>query len=178
MKKSALKNFIVEIENGKPVFTSPTQHALFADFLKKYEGEKVRITLSHASPRTARTLSQNAALHVWFTLLADELNAAGYTVQLVLKEKMDLDWDADKVKELLWRPAQKALLGKNSTTELKKVEDIDKVYEHLNRHIGQKFGIFVDFPHDSHKEKALTHEEYESNYAPPLTPVRKEKVIR
>lgn len=93
-----------------------------------------------------RTIQQNKALHKFFELLADEFNNAGYSVQLVLKEKMDLDWDASAVKELLWRPAQKALLKKNSTTELTKQMDIDKVYDHLNRHLGEKFGIHVPWP--------------------------------
>jgi hypothetical protein len=52
------------------------------------------------------------------------------------------------VKELLWRPAQKAILRKKSTTELFKIEDIDKVWEHLNRHLGEKFGLHVPFPSD------------------------------
>ncbi len=96
----------------------------------------------------SRTSTQNSALHLWFKLLADEMNQAGYTVQLVLAQKMDLDWDKDKVKELLWRPAQQAILKKKSTTELSKIEDIDKVWEHLNRHIGEKFGLHVPFPSD------------------------------
>lgn len=96
----------------------------------------------------SRTQKQNSALHLWFSKLADEMNQAGYTVQLVLAQKMDLDWDKDKVKELLWRPAQKAILKKKSTTELSKIEDIDKVWEHLNRHLGEKFGLHVPFPSD------------------------------
>lgn len=108
-------------------------------FIKVLEAEK-------GQPKQ-RTDTQNRALHLWFTLLAEELNNSGYTVQLVLKEKIDLDWDSGKVKELLWRPAQIAILGKGSTTELSKQMDIDKVWEHLNRHIGEKFGIHVPFPH-------------------------------
>jgi regulator of replication initiation timing len=99
-----------------------------------------------------RTGQQNRALHLFFTLLADELNDAGYTVQLVLKEKIDLDWDAHKIKELLWRPAQEAILQKKSTTQLKKQEDIDKVYDHLVRHLGEKFNIFVEFPCEAQLE--------------------------
>lgn len=95
-----------------------------------------------------RTEKQNNALHLYFMWLATELNLAGYTVQLVLKEKMDLDFTPEMVKELLWRPAQKAILKKKSTTELKKLEDIDLVYEHLNRHLGEKFGIHIPFPVD------------------------------
>lgn len=98
-----------------------------------------------------RTDQQNRALHLWFELLATELNNAGYTVQLVLSKKMDLDWDKEKVKELLWRPAQRAILGKESTTELNKQEDIDKVFDHLNRHLGEKFELHVEFPVDIEK---------------------------
>lgn len=93
-----------------------------------------------------RTLSQNSSLHVYFDLLAKELNDAGYTVQIVMKQKVDLDWDKEKVKELLWRPAQKAILRKHSTTALGKFSEIDLVYEHLNRHIGEKFGIHIPWP--------------------------------
>lgn len=100
-----------------------------------------------------RTFTQNNALHLWYELVAEAFNEAGYTVQLVLSKKMDMDWTKDSVKELLWRPAQQAILGKKSTTELNKLEDIDKVFEHLNRHLGEKFGIFVDFPHDEDKVK-------------------------
>lgn len=92
------------------------------------------------------TDQQRKALHKWFDLVAKELNASGYTVQLVLEKKMDLDWDGHKVKELLWRPAQKAIVRKKSTTELEKVGDIDPVYDHLNRHLGEIFGVHVEWP--------------------------------
>lgn len=113
-------------------------------FLAIHEGKLMYADMDRA--KGIRTPDQNAALHLYFTMLADELNAAGYTVQLVLKEKIDLDWDKDKVKELLWRPAQQAITGKKSTTSLNKVSDIDEIFEHLNRHIGEKFGIHIPFP--------------------------------
>lgn len=104
--------------------------------------------MSHytGKPRV-RTVQQNKALHKFYELLADELNSAGYTVQLFLKEAVDLDWDKNTVKELIWRPLQKALVRKGSTTELDKVTEIGLIYEHLNRHIGEKFGIHVPWPH-------------------------------
>lgn len=95
-----------------------------------------------------RTEQQSRSLHLWFSMVADCFNSAGYTVQLVLKEKIDLDWDGSKIKELLWRPAQQAILGKRSTTELNKIQDIDRVFEHLNRHLGEKFGVHIPFPND------------------------------
>jgi hypothetical protein len=93
-----------------------------------------------------RTEQQNRALHLYFTQLADALNDAGFNVQLVLKEKVEIDWNKELIKDILWRTAQNAILGKASTTELSKQEDIDRVYDHLNRHISEKFGIHVPFP--------------------------------
>ena len=93
-----------------------------------------------------RTPTQNNALHLWFELVAQALTEAGFTVKLVMAEKMDIDFNKELVKELLWRPAQKAILGKQSTTELKKQQDIDKVFDHLNRHLGEKFWIHIPFP--------------------------------
>jgi len=99
--------------------------------------------MSKPAPRTEQ---QNKALHLYFDHLATALNDAGYNVQLVLKEKVDIDWNGPLVKEVLWRSAQKVILGKASTTELSKQEDIDRVYEHINRHISEKFGVHVPFP--------------------------------
>jgi hypothetical protein len=95
-----------------------------------------------------RSLKQNAALHKYYELLADELNAGGFSLKYMLGEKeVDLDWDGTKVKELIWRPIQKALTGKASTTKLDKVSEINNVYEHLNRFFSNEpFCIHVPFP--------------------------------
>lgn len=101
-----------------------------------------------------RTYTQNRALHKYFELLADELNGAGYSVQLFLKQAIDLDWSKNSVKELIWRPVQKAMIKKGSTTDLDKVSDIDLIYEHLNRHLGQEFGLHVPWPHRLESDEA------------------------
>ena len=101
-----------------------------------------------------RTSTQNNALHLYFQHVAQELNLAGHNVQLVLKEKVDIDWTPELVKDILWRTAQVAITGKKSTTELKIIEDIDIIYEHLNRHLGEKFGVHVPFPSRADKELA------------------------
>ena len=101
-----------------------------------------------------RTLQQNRALHLWFELVAQALNEGGFNVQLVLKQKMDIDWNKELIKELLWRPAQKVILHKNSTTELLKQKDIDEVFDHLNRHLGEKFWIHIPFPSEAQVNSA------------------------
>lgn len=101
-----------------------------------------------------RTLTQNSALHLFFSLVAETLNDAGFGMKKVLKEEVDIDWTGDLVKHYLWKPVQKAMLGKESTTELTKIE-VGQVYETLNRHLGEKLAIHVDWPHDPDKENQM-----------------------
>jgi len=48
-------------------------------------------------------------------------------------------------KEYLWRPIMKAQLNKESTTEMT-TKDIDQIFDTINRHLGEKFGLHLDFP--------------------------------
>lgn len=130
--------------DGQLVFNNKRELSIY---LQQNKGKKLRVKLERETG--VRTGTQNQALHLWFEMLAQELNESGYTVQLVLKEKIDLDWSLESVKELLWRPAQKALVKKKSTTELDKTSNITTVWEHLNRHLGEKFAIHVPFPDKS-----------------------------
>lgn len=142
MKRSS---FLISIQDGKFKFKSAEHRKMFEDWLKTWDGENVRIELSKV--KSQRSYQQNRALHLWFKLVAEELNSAGYSVQDVLSKKMDFDFNKDIVKETLWRPAQERILGKKSTVDLRKTGEIDEVWEHLNRHLGEKFGIHVEFPH-------------------------------
>lgn len=92
-----------------------------------------------------RTEKQNNALHLYFRMIAEALNDAGLDMKVVLKPEVDIPWTEDSVKKFLWKPIQEIYLTKKSTTELN-TEEINKVYEILTRHIGEKFGIFVKFP--------------------------------
>lgn len=95
-----------------------------------------------------RTSQQNRALHLYFQILADELNKAGLDMRIVLKPEIDIPWSRQTVKEFLWRPVQKAQFGKKSTTELS-TSEVSLVYETLNRHLSTKLGqaaTHVPFP--------------------------------
>ena len=92
-----------------------------------------------------RTNKQNSSLWLYFSLLADELNNSGYDMKVVLKPEVDISWNKDTVHDYLWLPIQDVMLKKDSTTKLESKE-IDKVYDILNRHISEKFGITVPFP--------------------------------
>lgn len=100
---------------------------------------------------TPRTEQQNRALHLYFTQVASALNDAGYDIQKTLTNyRMELDWTPESIKECMWRPAQKALLGKHSTTELSKQEEIDRVYEAVNRFLAKLEIEHIPFPSYEH----------------------------
>lgn len=92
-----------------------------------------------------RTKRQNNALHLFFTLLADELNNAGLDMKKTLKPTVDIPWTGETIKEYIWRPIMEAQLKKSSTTEMT-TKELDQVFETINRHMGEKFGIHVPFP--------------------------------
>ncbi len=78
-------------------------------------------------------------------MLAEELNEAGLDMKAVLKPTVDIPWNTINAKEHLWKPIQEALLHKDKTSNLN-TDEVTKVYEVINRHMGQKFGIHVPFP--------------------------------
>lgn len=90
-----------------------------------------------------RTIKQNSAMHKYFALLSQKFNEGGLSIVKVLK--VDVEWTPDSIKDLLWRPIQESQTGKKSTTKLNRTE-ITKVYDVLNRALGEKLGIHVPFP--------------------------------
>lgn len=104
-------------------------------------------------PQT-RTLQQNKALHVYCENLAEALNAAGYDMKRTLKHDVDIPWSKETVKEFLWRPIQQALIDKDSTTELNSAEPSD-IHAVLSRHLGEKLGIYVEWPSEETRGRPL-----------------------
>jgi hypothetical protein len=149
---ATIKNGLIIPNNKKEVF--------------EMEGKEVMVKIEKKTH--VRTDTQNRSLHLWLDMVSKELNGAGYNVQLVLKEVIDLEWTGELAKELLWRPIQKALIKKKSTTELDKVQEIDIVYDHINRYLAERFHIHVPFPNDPDKKKpAVTVENYPENNLEP-----------
>ena len=94
-----------------------------------------------------RTSPQNKAMHLFFRFLAEALNNAGLDMRKVLKPAYDMSWTTQTVKDHLWRPFQKTMLKKESTTELSKHEEITKVHSVLMRELGKEFGLdYIPFP--------------------------------
>jgi len=92
-----------------------------------------------------RTTQQNRAVHKYFALLAETLNEAGLDMRQTLKPDVDIPWTPLNIKTYLWKPIQLAQLHKESTADLT-TDEVNKVYEVLNRHLGEKLGVHVEFP--------------------------------
>ena len=96
-----------------------------------------------------RTMTQNRALHKYFSLLAETLNDAGLDQRKVLKPSIEIPWSPDSIKEMMWRPIQKSMVEKESTTELTTTE-LQAVFKVMDRHLLEKFGVDVPFPSDEY----------------------------
>ena len=89
-----------------------------------------------------RTLSQNAALHLWLRQTADLLNDAGMDMKKTLKESVDIPWTEESAKLHLWKPVMEAMTGNDSTTEMDTVEP-SEICKVITKHIGENHGVVL-----------------------------------
>lgn len=92
-----------------------------------------------------RTLTQNACLHLYCQQVADALNSAGFDMRTTIKNDVEIPWTDALVKDLMWRPVQKAITGQESTVK-PKTSEYSEIYDVLNRHLINKLGISVAWP--------------------------------
>lgn len=103
--------------------------------------------IEHELQKEYRTLQQNKALHLGCQLIADALNDAGLDMREVLKPEIEISWTKQSVKEYLFRPVMEKMFIKKSTTKLEKLREIEKIWDVIMRHLGEKFGIeYIQFP--------------------------------
>jgi urate oxidase len=113
-------------------------------FLRASFDKHKSIKVSVKSAKT-RTLTQNSSIHKYCAQLAEAFNDAGLDMNKVLSEGTSIPWSEEKVKSDIWKVVQLAAIGKESTTKLE-TNEVSKVYDIVNRHISQTFGIFIPFP--------------------------------
>lgn len=89
-----------------------------------------------------RTEPQNNSLHLWFRLLAEQLNDAGYEQKLTIGT-IDTPWNEGTVKSLYAKIA-KFQFNKIHTSSLT-TRELTAVSETLNRAFAAN-GVYVPFP--------------------------------
>ena len=105
--------------------------------------------MKYANNMALRTNTQNNALHLYLSQVAEALDREGHTMQDVVKaiRRAEIRPTPAALKEVVWKPLQEILYAKKSTTELTK-QEIDPVYEAMNKWLGQEFHLHIPFPSD------------------------------
>lgn len=115
----------------------------YIEYLKiQFDKNKyLRVKLSTGKQRT---MTQNRALHLFCGMLAESLNDAGLDFRLFLKDGYEVPFDEHLVKEYIWRPIQKIITGKDSTTK-PETHQYAEIYDVINRKMAEH-GIFTAWP--------------------------------
>jgi len=133
---------IYNLENKKEQnpFLAEVDNALL--FKKMVELKEIKKTRSNL---------QNRALHLFFTMISNQLNEMGQTFKYegLKGQPMELMFTPELIKTTLWKPLQFHLFGKMSTTNLT-TEDINKIVDVITKYFGDK-GYEIEFPNDTFK---------------------------
>jgi len=110
------------------------------EFLLKAKGKTVDVQVVIQK----RTDKQLRSIWLYCGLVAEALNEAGFNIQLILQQDLEVSFTKELIMDLYWKTIQKTLFDTDSTKDLK-TNQVSEVYEELNRHIS-KFGLSVPFP--------------------------------
>ena len=117
------------------------QSAAFKTGLSKSIVQSLTDNLPHK-----RSSQQNKSLHVLFQNISFELNRIGmeFTYNGIKGITLQTTYTPEIVKEFIWKPLQRVMLDKDSTTKLT-TSDINAIFEILGRYFAEK-GVVIDFP--------------------------------
>lgn len=110
------------------------------DFILKAKEQSIEIKI-HKETRTGR---QNRAMHLYFDLVAEEANNAGYEMRDLVLDNIPIRITPESVKEL-WKAMQKAMFDTTSTTELK-TDQVGEIYDGMNVIISERLKLSIPFP--------------------------------
>jgi len=96
--------------------------------------------------RKKRTTAQNRALHLWFTLIAQELNNIGMTFEYrgIKQLELNVPYTLEIVKDFIYKPIIKSMYKLDSTTKLTS-QQINEVFDVVNLALA-KYDIHLPFP--------------------------------
>ena len=130
-------DFLIKSNGGRTTDLRP-----IIDELTRFDGEFI-VTIE--KKKKSRTSLQNRSLHLWFNLLSEALNDAGFDMKKVIRQELNIKWTSYNIKEYLFKPMADVLFGKDSTTKLT-TNEIDEVYEVVSKTISERTGVYVRWP--------------------------------
>ena len=105
-----------------------------------------------------RTNQQNKAYWKWLTLLAEQLNDGGYSLNDKVVITCDVPFTKDNLHELACKPyLNKMWPDKTSTTQISAADET-VLYQHVDHAISSRTGCHVEWP----SEESLSEEQRET----------------
>jgi len=123
--------------------TNMSEYELLDDKIRSAYIAGYKITVTIEKPK--RTDQQRKAIEVYCQILAKKLSDAGKDIMTTLRREASIPWTQELIKALVWKPIQKTMFDTNSTTKLN-TGQVTKIYEVINRHMGENHGISFNFP--------------------------------
>jgi len=119
--------------------------------LQRFKNDVTKVTAMNKvvelkEVKLTRSGKQNRALHVFFTIISNELNELGHEFQYTgLKgSTLSTRYTPNLVKEFFWRPLQMALFNIQSTTKID-TQQINEINEVVIRYFAER-GVELFFP--------------------------------
>ncbi len=92
------------------------------------------------------TPTQRKCIHKWCSMLADELNAAGYDFNDGRVVRLPVAFTGDNVFESMFKRVMTALYpDKTSSTQLE-AHEVKEIYENMNRFLSDEFQVTAPWP--------------------------------
>lgn len=125
-------------------FSNNLEIAKFDTYVNRLKKNKQKAKLEKVTDN--RTAKQNKALHLFFTMIADELNDLGIQFQYKGLKGLNLEmrYTPHLVKEMIWRPIQMSLFDIESTTKIDTFQ-INEIIDILTLFFSER-GVVLEFP--------------------------------
>lgn len=126
-----------DLQNDKQIGLAKKRFETFLRLGKVIELKEVKKT---------RTNDQNSALHLYFKLIAYQLNELGleFHYQGLNIQGLTSRYTENIIKEFIWRPIQISLFNIKSTTKLD-TRQINEIIDVITKFFGDR-GVFIEFP--------------------------------
>ncbi len=113
----------------------------------KKPGDELECTLVRHNIETRRTILQNKSLHLYLTMIADQLSEAGLDMREVVK--LPVTPTTDNVKEMMFKPVMTAMHPDITSTTKLSTKQMQAVYETFNVAMAERLGVSADWPSES-----------------------------
>jgi hypothetical protein len=105
------------------------------------------LDLEKTNPEDKLTRQQQKSLFKWLGQIAQVLNENGITLNQLLMTSLEVPATKENLHKDFVKPLIDKIYNQKSTTEIKKIKQIDQLIDIITLNIGREFGISVpSFP--------------------------------